>query len=75
MRAKPLSGVCVLDLTRLLPGPMATLHLADMGADVIKIEDTEAGDYSRSMGRVRGVPPMSDFSGSSTATSVRCGSI
>jgi len=61
MRAKPLSGVCVLDLTRLLPGPMATLHLADMGADVIKIEDTEAGDYSRSMGRVRGVPPMSDF--------------
>src|SRR5258707_11780809 len=61
MRAKPLSGVRVLDLTRLLPGPMATLHLADMGADVIKIEDTEAGDYSRSTGRVRGVPPMSDF--------------
>src|SRR5256885_15375187 len=61
MRAQPLSGVRVLDLTRLLPGPMATLHLADMGADVIKIEDPEAGDYSRSMGRVRGVPPMSDF--------------
>jgi alpha-methylacyl-CoA racemase len=61
MRAKPLSGIRVLDLTRLLPGPMATLHLADMGADVIKIEDTEAGDYSRSMGRVRGVPSMSDF--------------
>ncbi|HZE11977.1 MAG TPA: CaiB/BaiF CoA-transferase family protein [Burkholderiales bacterium] len=53
MRAKPLAGVRVLDLTRLLPGAMATLHLADMGADVIKIEDTEAGDYSRSMGRVR----------------------
>jgi crotonobetainyl-CoA:carnitine CoA-transferase CaiB-like acyl-CoA transferase len=32
---------------------MATLHLADMGADVIKIGDTEAGDYSRTMGRVR----------------------
>src|SRR5258706_11157707 len=61
MRAKPLSGIRVLDLTRLLPGPMATLHLADMGADVVKIEDTGAGDYSRSMGRVRGVPPMSDF--------------
>src|SRR5215467_16248423 len=52
-RAKPLAGVRVLDLTRLLPGAMATLHLADLGADVVKIEDTEAGDYSRTMGRVR----------------------
>ena len=60
-RRKPLAGIRVLDLTRLLPGPMATRHLADMGADVVKVEDTEAGDYSRSMGRVRGVPPMSDF--------------
>ncbi len=59
MRAKPLSGIRVLDLTRLLPGPMATLHLADMGADVVKIEDTEAGDYARGMGRVRN--GMSDF--------------
>jgi len=53
VRAKPLAGVRVLDLTRLLPGAMATLHLADMGADVVKIEDTGAGDYSRAMGRVR----------------------
>jgi alpha-methylacyl-CoA racemase len=45
----PLRGVRVLDLTRLLPGPMCTLYLADLGADVIKIEDTAGGDYARSL--------------------------
>ena len=37
-RPKPLSNLRVLDLSRLLPGPMATLHLADLGASVISIE-------------------------------------
>lgn len=52
MEHKPLKGITVLDLTRLLPGPMCTLHLADMGADVIKIEDIGMGDYARS------IPPI-----------------
>lgn len=54
MRPKPLAGLRVLDLTRLLPGPLATQHLADYGAEVIKIEDTGAGDYARTMGAMHG---------------------
>jgi len=42
-----LEGVRILDLTRLLPGPYASLMLADMGAEVIKVEDTDQGDYMR----------------------------
>lgn len=42
-----LKGVRVLDLSRLLPGPYASLMLADMGAEVIKVEDTGRGDYMR----------------------------
>lgn len=42
-----LEGVRVLDLTRLLPGPFCSLVLADLGADVVKIEDPHGGDYAR----------------------------
>jgi alpha-methylacyl-CoA racemase len=43
----PLSGLLILDLSRLLPGPAATMHLADLGASVLKVEDTGEGDYMR----------------------------
>lgn len=43
----PLSGIRVLDLTRLLPGGFCSQWLADFGAEVIKVEDTGAGDYIR----------------------------
>ncbi len=45
----PLDGVRVLDLSRLLPGPYATLVLADLGADVVKVEEPQGGDYLRWM--------------------------
>src|SRR6266540_3003478 len=48
----PLSGVRVLDLTRLLPGPFATMVLGDLGADVVKVEEPGGGDWLRS------VPPL-----------------
>jgi alpha-methylacyl-CoA racemase len=47
MTALPLSGLRVLDLTRLLPGGFCTLLFADLGADVLKVEDTGMGDYVR----------------------------
>ena len=51
-----LAGIVVLDLTRLLPGAVATQQLADWGADVIKIEQPGSGDYARSMN-----PPVFAF--------------
>ena len=58
----PLAGIRVLDLTRLLPGGFCSLLLADYGADVLKVEDTAAGDY------IRWAPPLYDGAAHSAAS-------
>lgn len=51
MSAKgPLDGVRVVDLSLLLPGPLCSMYLGDMGADVIKVENPRAADLTRYMG-------------------------
>ena len=48
--ASPLAGVKILDLCRVVSGPYATMQLGDLGADIVKIEEPDKGDESRTYG-------------------------
>jgi len=51
-KQRMLEGIKVLDLTNVLSGPFATLHLALLGAEVIKVENPKGGDLARVLGIV-----------------------
>ena len=51
---RPLDGIRILDFTRVLAGPMSTALLADLGAEVVKVEPPQGDDY-RAIGPMKNV--------------------
>jgi len=69
MSHKPLSGILVIDLTRVLAGPFCTMVLKNLGAEIIKVEAPKTGDDSRQFGPFINSDPEK----SAYFTSVNCG--
>lgn len=51
----PLDGIRIIDLTAMISGPLATMMLADQGAEVIKVENPAGGDFTRSAANRQGI--------------------
>ena len=50
----PLAGFKIIDMTSVISGPLSTMILADQGAEVIKVENPDGGDFTRALSNRRG---------------------